>query len=76
MLAIFYAIVENKVPLTSILMMQISNLVRLNYLTFISNENSAMEGSAKLKCTVTLDFICEVGKQVNFQVRKYLCDFI
>lgn len=76
MLAIFYAIVDDKVPVTCNLMMQVSNLVRLNYMTFVSNESCPMDGSSRLKCMVTLNFIVQVGKQVNFNVHKYLTDFI
>lgn len=76
LMAIFYSINENKVPLTANLLMQISNLVRLKYLTFVSGENSVMDGSARLQCTVTLNFISLVGKQVGFNVRQYLCDFL
>lgn len=75
-MAIFYSINEHKVPLTANLLMQISNLVRLNYLTFVSGESSIMDGSARLQCTVTLSFICLVGRQVGFNVRQYLCDFM
>lgn len=75
-MAIFYAINEDKVSLTSDLLMQISNLVRLKYLTCVSGENNIMDGSARLQCNVTLSFISLVGKQVNFNVRQYLQDFM
>lgn len=75
-MAIFYAIIEQKVPLTSNLLIQISNLVRLKYLAFASGENNVMDGSARLQCNVTLDFISLVGKQVGFNVRQYLSDFM
>lgn len=76
LMAIFYAINEDKVSLTSDLLMQISNLVRLKYLTCVSGENNIMDGSARLQCNVTLSFISLVGKQVNFNVRQYLQDFM
>lgn len=76
MMAIFYAINEDKVPLTSDLLTQISNLVRLKYLTFVSGENNIIDGSARLQCNVTLNFISMVGKQVGFNVRQYLFDFM
>lgn len=75
-MAIFYAINADKVSLTSDLLMQISNLVRLKYLTFVSGENNVMDGTARLQCNVTLNFISMVGKQVGFNVRQYLSDFI
>lgn len=75
-MAIFYSINEHKVPLTANLLMQISNLVRLKYLAFVSGENNVVDGSARLQCTVTLNFISLIGKQVGFNVRQYLCDFM
>lgn len=60
LMAIFYAINVNKVPVTSDLMMQISNLVRLKYLAFVSGESNIMDGSARLQCNVTLNFISMV----------------
>lgn len=76
LMAIFYAIISDKVSLSSDLLMQISNLVRLKYLTYVSGENNAMDGTARLQCNVTLNFISMVGKQVGFNVRQYLEDFI
>lgn len=76
MMAIFYAIMSDKVSLSSDLLMQISNLVRLKYLTYVSGENNVMDGTARLQCNVTLNFISMVGKQVGFNVRQYLEDFI
>ncbi|XP_055326232.1 origin recognition complex subunit 5 [Sitodiplosis mosellana] len=76
LLAIFYAINDTKVSLTSDLLVQISNLVRLKYLTFVSGENNIVDGSARLQCNVTLNFISMVGKHVGFNVRQYLCDFM
>lgn len=60
LMAIFYAINVNKVPVTSDLMMQISNLVRLKYLAFVSGESNIMDGTARLQCNVTLNFIAMV----------------
>lgn len=76
LLAIFYAINDTKVSLSSDLLVQISNLVRLKYLTFVSGENNIMDGSARLQCNVTLNFISMVGKQVGFNVQQYLFDFM
>ncbi|XP_031630976.1 origin recognition complex subunit 5 [Contarinia nasturtii] len=76
LLAIFYAINDTKVSLTSDLLVQISNLVRLKYLTFVSGENNIVDGSARLQCNVTLNFISMVGKHVGFNVRQYLYDFM
>lgn len=76
LLAIFYAILDEKVGLTCNLLAQISTLVHLKLLSYVSGENNVVEGSAKLQCTVGLEFILYIGKVVGFNVRQYLCDFM
>ncbi|KAH8251441.1 hypothetical protein KR032_011900 [Drosophila birchii] len=76
LLAIFYAILEEKVGLTCNLLSQISTLVHLKLLSFVSGEQNIMEGSARLQCTVGLEFVLQIGKVVGFNVRQYLCDFM
>ncbi|XP_058830361.1 origin recognition complex subunit 5 [Topomyia yanbarensis] len=75
LLAIFYAILDDKVGLTCNLLAQISTLIHLKFLIFASGEGSVMEGSARLQCTVGMDFIVHIGKMCGFNVRQYLCDF-
>uniref|UniRef100_A0A1I8PCN3 Origin recognition complex subunit 5 n=1 Tax=Stomoxys calcitrans TaxID=35570 RepID=A0A1I8PCN3_STOCA len=75
LLAIFYAILDEKVGLTCNLLSQISTLVHLKLLGFVSGENNIMDGSARLQCTVGLEFILYIGKIVGFNVYQYLCDF-
>ncbi|CAD6997176.1 origin recognition complex subunit 5 [Ceratitis capitata] len=74
LLAIFYAILEEKVGLTCNLLSQISTLVNLKLLSFVSGENS-MDGTSRLQCTVGLEFIVCISQVVGFNVRQYLCDF-
>lgn len=76
LMAIFYAIVEEKVPLTCNLMAQIPSLVRLKLLNFVSGEANIMDGGARLQCIVSLDFIVLIGRNVGFNVRQYLGDFM
>lgn len=76
LLAIFYAIVEERVPLTCNLLAQIPSLVRLRLLNFVSGEANVMDGTARLQCIVNLEFILHIGKNVGFNVRQYLGDFI
>ncbi|XP_060666961.1 origin recognition complex subunit 5 isoform X1 [Drosophila nasuta] len=76
LLAIFYAILDEKVGLTCNLLSQISTLVHLKLLSFVSGEQNIMDGSAKLQCTVGLEFVLYIGKVVGFNVRQYLCDFM
>ncbi|XP_021694720.1 origin recognition complex subunit 5 [Aedes aegypti] len=75
LLAIFYAILDEKVGLNCHLLAQISTLIHLKFLIFASGEGSIMDGSARLQCTVGMDFITHIGKMVGFNVRQYLCDF-
>uniref|UniRef100_A0A1Q3EWP7 Origin recognition complex subunit 5 n=1 Tax=Culex tarsalis TaxID=7177 RepID=A0A1Q3EWP7_CULTA len=75
LLAIFYAILDEKVGLTCNLLAQISTLIHLKFLIFSSGEGTIMDGSARLQCTVGMDFIVHIGKMVGFNVRQYLCDF-
>lgn len=76
LLAIFYAILDEKVGLTCNLLSQISTLVHLKLLSFVSGEQNIMDGSAKLQCTIGLEFVLYIGKVVGFNVRQYLCDFM
>lgn len=75
LLAIFYAIIDEKVGLNCNLLSQISTLVDLNFLTFVSGENNIMEGTARLQSTIGLDFAINIGKVVSFNVKQYLTDF-
>lgn len=75
LLAIFYAILDEKVGLTCNLLAQISTLVNLHFLTFVSNENNILEGSARLQSTIGLDFAINIGKLVGFNVKQYLTDY-
>lgn len=76
LMAIFYAILDEKVPLTCNLMAQIPSLVHLKLLNFVSGESNIMEGSARLQCIVSHEFILQIGRNVGFNVREYLGDFI
>lgn len=75
LLAIFYAILDEKVGLTCNLLSQISTLVDLNFLTFVSGENNIMEGTARLQSTIGLEFAVNIGKVVGFNTQQYLTDF-
>uniref|UniRef100_A0A182W544 Uncharacterized protein n=1 Tax=Anopheles minimus TaxID=112268 RepID=A0A182W544_9DIPT len=79
LLAIFYAILDEKVGLTCNLMVQISTLVHLKLLTYASVDGGGagmLDGSVtRLQCTVGLDFIIHIGRMVGFNVRQYLSDF-
>lgn len=73
LLAIFYAILEEKIGLTSNLLAQIATLVELK---LIAGSKEIDLDVAKYKCIVGYDFIVAVAQTVGFNVRKYLYDFI
>jgi origin recognition complex subunit 5 len=75
LLAIFYAILDEKVGLTCNLLTQISTLIELNLITFLSGETNILDGNARLQCTVGMEFIVNIGFNVGFNVKKYLVDF-
>ncbi|XP_026748357.2 origin recognition complex subunit 5 [Galleria mellonella] len=73
LLAIFYAILEEKIGLTSNLLAQIATLVELK---LIAGSKEIDLDVSKYKCIVGYDFISAVAQTVGFNVRKYLYDFI
>lgn len=73
LLAIFYAILEEKIGLTSNLLAQIATLVELK---LIAGGKEIDLDTAKYKCIVGYDFISAVAQTVGFNVKKYLYDFI
>lgn len=73
LLAIFYAILEEKIGLTSNLLAQIATLVELK---LIAGSKEIDLDASKYKCIVGYDFISAVAQTVGFNVRKYLYDFI
>ncbi|CAH0717612.1 unnamed protein product, partial [Brenthis ino] len=73
LLAIFYAILEEKIGLTSNLLAQIATLVELK---LIAGSKEIDLDTSKYKCIVGYDFISAVAQTVGFNVRKYLYDFI
>lgn len=76
LLAIFHAILDQKVTLTCNLMAQIASLVQLNFLVYVANETNVMEGSARLQCFLNYEFATQIGEMVGFNVRQYLFDLI
>lgn len=74
LLAIFYAILDDKVGLNSNLLVQVSSLVQLQLLSAVGD--GASLDNQKYKCNVGFDFILTVAKMVGFNIRKYIYDFI
>lgn len=76
LLAIFHAILDQKVTLTCNLMAQIASLVQLDFFVYVANETNVMEGSARLQCFLSYEFATQIGEMVGFNVRQYLFDLI
>lgn len=74
MMAIFYSIVDGRVAPTASIFSQISSLVSLQLLTLVSHSDQI--DSPKYKCTASLDFIRAIARTVNFDVVRYLFDFV
>eukprot|EP00058_Branchiostoma_floridae_P011778 XP_002597266.1 hypothetical protein BRAFLDRAFT_260887 [Branchiostoma floridae] len=74
LMAIFYSIVEGKVAPTANIYSQISSLVTLRLMTQVGSDDQ-LDG-AKFKCTVGLDFMRSIARTVNFDIIRYLYDFV
>ncbi|XP_050933733.1 origin recognition complex subunit 5 isoform X4 [Lates calcarifer] len=74
LLAIFYSVVDSRVAPTASIFSQISSLVTLQLLTQVSHDDQL--DAPKYKCAVSMDFICAISRTVNFDIVKYLYDFL
>lgn len=74
LMAIFYSIVEDKIPPSSNTFLQITSLVSLGLLS--QSSSSDLLESPKYKCLVSLEFIQSISKSVDFEVLRYLFDFV
>ncbi|XP_057711614.1 origin recognition complex subunit 5 [Corythoichthys intestinalis] len=74
LLAIFYSVVDSRVAPTASIFSQISSLVTLQLLTQVSHADQL--DAPKYKCAVSLDFISAISRTVNFDIVKYLYDFL
>ncbi|XP_072311243.1 origin recognition complex subunit 5 [Eucyclogobius newberryi] len=74
MLAIFYSVVDSRVAPTASIFSQISSLVTLQLLNQVSHDDQL--DAPKYKCAVSMDFICAISRTVNFDIVRYLYDFL
>ncbi|XP_041109987.1 origin recognition complex subunit 5 [Polyodon spathula] len=74
LLAIFYSIVDSRVAPTANIFSQISSLVVLQLLALVGHDDQL--NSPKYKCAVSFDFIRAIARTVNFEIVKYLYDFL
>jgi len=69
LLAIFYNIIEERVNPTANIYSQLSSLVKLQLMVSVGLEQI---DQPKYKCNVSLEFIKDISKSVQFDVCKYL----
>ncbi|XP_076653845.1 origin recognition complex subunit 5 [Halictus rubicundus] len=69
MLAIFCAILDEKVDINASLLAQIPSMCQLGLLSFVGTYNL---DELKLKCCVSYDFILVIAKTVGFTIQNYL----
>ncbi|KAJ9577625.1 hypothetical protein L9F63_005812 [Diploptera punctata] len=73
LLAIFYAILKEDVNLTAILLSQMSSLVKLQLLTVVGDDRIDLP---KYKCAVDFEFINTIARNVKFNIRNYLYEYM
>ncbi|XP_071485936.1 origin recognition complex subunit 5-like [Diadema antillarum] len=74
LMAIFYSIVDARVAPSANIFSQISSLVTLQLLSHVGHDDQL--DVPKYKCTVSLDFIRSISRTVNFDIIRYLYDFV
>nr|XP_020668664.1 origin recognition complex subunit 5 isoform X2 [Pogona vitticeps] len=74
LLAILYSIVDSRVAPTANIFSQITSLVTLQLLTLVGHDDQL--NGPRYKCNVSLDFIRAISRTVNFDIIKYLYDFL
>ncbi|XP_054844662.1 origin recognition complex subunit 5 isoform X2 [Eublepharis macularius] len=74
LLAIFHSIIDSRVAPTANIFSQISSLVTLQLLTLVGHDDPL--NGPRYKCNVSLDFIRAVSRMVNFDIVRYLYDFL
>ena len=70
---VFHVLLWLQVSPSANILSQISSLVSLQFLAAIGSDDSL--DMPKYKCIVGLDFIAQIGKQVEFEIHRYLYDF-
>lgn len=73
-MAIFYSIVEDNVVPSASILCQISSLVSLNLLAQVTSDDQI--DCPKYKCLVNFHSICDIAKQLKFEIMHYLYDFV
>lgn len=75
LLAIFCAILDEKVGITTNLISQISTLVNLRYLTYVSGENNLIDGAGRLQCNISQEKATQLSCNIGIDIKKYISAF-
>ncbi|XP_076756017.1 origin recognition complex subunit 5 [Xylocopa sonorina] len=73
MIAIFCAILDEKVDINANLLAQIPSMCQLGLLSVVGNHNL---NEPKFKCCVSYDFIVVIAKTVGFNIQNYMYNSI
>lgn len=73
MIAIFCAILDEKVDINANLLAQIPSMCQLGLLSLVGTYNL---NEPKFKCCVSYDFILVIAKTIGFDVQNYLSNFV
>ncbi|XP_011862114.1 PREDICTED: origin recognition complex subunit 5 [Vollenhovia emeryi] len=71
MLAIFCAILDEKVDINANLLAQISTMCQLGLLSIVGDNVTQLD-ETKFKCCASHDFIIVVAKTIGFEIKNYL----
>lgn len=72
-MAIFYAIIEDRIPHSVGIVSQVPTLVSLNLISQVGGEDCL--SNPKYKCLIPLEMARAVANSVNFDLLSYLLDF-
>ncbi|XP_031779053.1 origin recognition complex subunit 5 [Nasonia vitripennis] len=73
MLAIFCSIIDEKIDMNAVLLTQIPSMCQLGLLTVVGDNNI---DEPKYKCCINYEFAMVISKNVNFELQKYLYDYL
>jgi origin recognition complex subunit 5 len=73
LLAIFCSIIDTNIDLNAVLLSQVPSMCQLGLLSMIGDYNI---DEAKYKCCVSFEFIMVISRNVGFELKKYLYDFL
>jgi len=76
LMAIFYSIVDERVPPSANILSQLSSLVSLKLIANAGSQAGESIDAKKFKCCVSLEFIQTICKTIHFDINHYLYDLL